>query len=104
MSLAKCLALMAGGGGASIVQLPVIGWFTQIAALEVILKPLFGMTPETAMACATTLLAITFLGIAPAGLVWAQFEHINLRKVTLESEHAEDDLASGQAADPSAAP
>ncbi len=104
VSLAKCLALMAGGGVASIVQLPVIGWFTQIAALEVILKPLFGMTPETAMACATTLLAITFLGIAPAGLVWAQFEHINLRKVTLESEHAEDDLASGQAADPSAAP
>lgn len=86
---ARCLALMAGGGVASIVQLPVIGWFTQIAALQVMLGPLFNMTPETAMACATTLLVITFLGIAPVGLVWAQFEHVNLRKVTVESEHAE---------------
>jgi glycosyltransferase 2 family protein len=41
---------------------------------------------------------ITFLGIAPIGLVWAQFEHINLRKVTLESEHAGEDLAAGRAA------
>lgn len=92
--LAKCLALMAGGGIASIIQLPVIGWFTQIAALEVMLRPLFGMTPETAMACATTLLLITFLGIAPVGLVWAQFEHINLRKVTLESEHVEEEISA----------
>jgi len=90
--LPRCLALMAGGGVASVVQLPVIGWFTQIAALEVMLKPLFGMTPETAMACATTLLAITFLGIAPVGLLWAQVEHVNLRRVTVESEHAEEEI------------
>jgi glycosyltransferase 2 family protein len=88
-NLAKILVLMAGGGVASIIQLPVIGWFTQIAALEVMLKPLFGMSQETAMACAATLLAITFLGIAPVGLIWAQFEHVNLRKVSAESEHAE---------------
>ena len=94
VALAKCLALMAGGGVASIIQLPVIGWFTQIAALEVMLTPLFGMTPETATACATTLLAMTFLGIAPVGLVWAQFEHISLRKVTVESEQAEEALVA----------
>lgn len=92
-SLARCLALMAGGGIASVVQLPVIGWFTQIAALDAMLRPLFGMTPEAAMACATTLLLITFLGIAPAGLAWAQFEHVNLRKVTIESEHEGEKLA-----------
>jgi hypothetical protein len=51
------------------------------------------MSQEMALACAATLLAITFLGIAPAGLIWAQFEHINLRKVTLESEKAGEDLA-----------
>jgi hypothetical protein len=96
LALARCLALMAGGGVASIIQLPVVGWFTQIAALEVMLKPLFGMAPETAMACATTLLAITFLEIAPVGLVWAQFEHINLRKVTVESEHAEEEFAANE--------
>ena len=92
-TLAKCLVLMAGGGVASIVQLPVIGWFTQIAALEEILKPLYGMPPETALACAATLLTITFLGIAPVGLIWAQFEHVSLRKVTVESEQVGEELA-----------
>ncbi len=88
--IARCLVLMVGGGVASIIQLPVIGWFTQIAALEEMLKPLFGMTPETAFACAATLLAVTFLCVAPVGLIWAQFEHISLRKVAVESEHAEE--------------
>lgn len=102
--LARCLALMAGGGIASIIQLPVVGWFTQIAALEVMLRPLFGMTPETAMACATTLLGITFLGIAPVGLIWAQFEHISLRKVALESEQVEEGLSAAEESDPAVAP
>jgi glycosyltransferase 2 family protein len=102
--IAKCLALMAGGGVASIIQLPVIGWFTQIAALEVLLRPLFAMTQETAMACATTLLLITFLGIAPIGLIWAQFEHISLRKVALESEHADGGISSPAESDPAVAP
>ena len=102
--LARCLVLMAGGGVASIVQLPVIGWFTQIAALQVMLRPLFGMSPETAMACAASLLAITFLSVAPIGLVWAQFEHINLRNVTIESEHAKEDLESAENANPAVAP
>lgn len=104
VGLARCLAMMIGGGFASIIQLPVIGWFTQIAALEVMLKPLFGMSAETATACATTLLIITFLGIAPVGLVWAQFEHISLRKVALESEHAEENLEAAEKNDPAVTP
>ena len=91
--LAQCLVLMAGGGVASIIQLPVIGWFTQIYALKELLEPLYGMSPETSLACAATLLLITFLGIAPVGLIWAQFEHINLRAVTLESEKAGEAVA-----------
>jgi glycosyltransferase 2 family protein len=91
--LAQCLVLMAGGGVASIIQLPVIGWFTQIYALKELLEPLYGMPQETALACAATLLAVTFLEIAPVGLIWAQFEHINLRTITLESEKAGEDLA-----------
>jgi glycosyltransferase 2 family protein len=91
--LAQCLVLMAGGGVASIIQLPVIGWFTQIYALKELLEPLYGMSPETSLACAATLLVITFLGIAPVGLIWAQFEHINLRTVTIESEKAGEAVA-----------
>jgi glycosyltransferase 2 family protein len=97
-NLAKSLAIMAGGGVASIIQLPVIGWFTQIAALEVMLRPLFGMSQETATACAATLLVITFLGIAPVGLIWAQFEHINLREATAQSEHAEEQFEAEEEA------
>lgn len=100
--LAPCLALMAGGGVASAFQLPVIGWFTQIAALQVMLRPLFAMSPETALACAATLLAITFLSIAPVGLVWAQFEHVSLRRATAESGLAEERLEDSEALTPPA--
>ena len=94
VTLAKCLVLMVGSGAASAVQLPVLGWFTQIAAVEEILRNFFTMPPETATACAATLLLITFLGIIPVGLIWAQFDHISLRKITVESEHAGEKLAA----------
>jgi hypothetical protein len=48
----------------------------------------FGVAAEPATACAATLLLVSFLGIAPVGLVWARFEHVNLRKVAAESGHA----------------
>jgi hypothetical protein len=38
------------------------------------------------------------------GLLWAHFEHVSLRKVTLESEHAEEELVAAEPADPSPAP
>jgi hypothetical protein len=97
------MVLMVGGGVASIVQLPVLGWFTQIAALEEILRNLFILSPETSTACAATMLLITFLGIVPIGLIWAQFEHVSLRKVTVESERASEELAVDDAADQDAA-
>jgi uncharacterized membrane protein YbhN (UPF0104 family) len=94
VTVAKCMVLTVGSGVASIVQLPVIGWFSQIAAVAVVLRSLFNnLAPETATACAATLLMITFLSIVPVGLIWAQFEHVNLRKITEESEHAGEQIA-----------
>ena len=103
VTLAKCMVLMALGGVASIVQLPVLGWFSQIAVLEETLRNLFVLSPETSTACAATMLLITFLGIVPIGLIWAQFEHVSLRKVTVESERASEELAVDDAADQDAA-
>ena len=100
VTMVKCMVLMVSSGAASIIQLPVIGWFTQIYAVEKVLEPLFGMVPEVARACAATLLAATFLGIVPVGLVWAQFEHVSLRKATVESEHAGEVLVVEKAAKP----
>ena len=88
----RCVLLMVGSGGASIFQLPVLGWFTQIGIVAAVLTGLFGASPEAATACATLLLLTTFLGIVPVGLIWAQFDHVSLRKVTVESEHAAEVL------------
>ena len=88
----KAVLLMIASGTASIIQLPVIGWFSQIGLVTVAISGILGANLEAATACAATLLLVTFLGIVPVGLIWAQFEHISLRKITRESEHAEEDL------------
>lgn len=88
LTLAQGLVLMVSSGVASVVQLPIVGWFTQIGAVATVLSSLFGVAPEPATACAAMLLIVTFLGIVPVGLIWAQFEHVSLRKVAAESEQA----------------
>ena len=81
----KCVMLMIASGGASIFQLPILGLFTQIAIVAAALTGLFGANAEAATACATILLITTFLAVIPVGLIWAQLDHVSLRKVT---EHA----------------
>lgn len=88
MTLAKALVLMVVSGGASVFQLPVLGWFTQIGVVATAMAKFFGVAPEPSAACAAMLLLVTFLGIVPVGLIWSQFENVNLRKVAVESEHA----------------
>jgi glycosyltransferase 2 family protein len=101
----KCVLLMVASGTASVFQLPVLGWFSQIGLVAVAISGILGAGAEVATACATTLLLVTFLGIVPIGLVWAQFDHVSLRKVALESEHAAEDVASEEnAADSALAP
>jgi hypothetical protein len=88
ITLPKCILLMIASGGASIIQLPVLGWFTQIGIVAAALSAILGSSAEASTACAATLLLVTFLGIVPVGLIWAQFEHVSLRKVAQESGHA----------------
>ena len=94
ISFPKCVVLMAVSGAASSGQLPIIGWFSQIAIVAAAISSFFGAAPEASTACAATLLAVTFLGIIPFGLVWARFEHVSLRNVTEESEQVEEELAA----------
>ena len=94
LTLAKCMLLMASSMAASGFQLPIIGWFTQIGVVAAAMSGFFGVAPEPATACAAMLLAVTFLGIVPVGLVWARIEHVSLRKVAAESEHAEEALVA----------
>jgi hypothetical protein len=99
MTAAKCVLLMVVSGGASIFQLPVLGWFTQIGIVAAALSNFFGVALEPATACAATLLLVTFLGVVPIGLIWAQFEHVSLRKITVESEHASEELPASEPAE-----
>jgi uncharacterized membrane protein YbhN (UPF0104 family) len=92
----KCVLLMVASGGASIFQLPIIGWFTQIGIVAATITALIGANAEAATACAAVLLVTTFLGIVPVGLIWAQFDHVSLRKVTVESEYAEEAVGAGE--------
>ena len=88
ISVPKSVLLMVASGGASTLQLPVLGWFSQIGLVAVAVSAVAGARPEAATACAAMLLLVTFLAVVPVGLVWAQFEKVSLRKVTVESEHA----------------
>jgi hypothetical protein len=93
MTPAKSVLLMIVSGGASIIQLPVLGWFTQIGLVEEAIRNFFGVSPEASLSCAATLLVVTYLGIVPVGLVWARFQRVSLTKVAEESEHAGEELA-----------
>jgi glycosyltransferase 2 family protein len=93
MTPANCVVLMLISGTASALQLPVIGWFTQIGIVEEAIRNIFGTSMEAATACATMILVVTFLAIIPVGLIWAQFEKVNLRTVSAESEHAGEQMA-----------
>lgn len=93
MTPAKGVLLMIVSGGASILQLPVLGWFTQIGLVEEAMRNFFGVAAEASTGCAATLLVVTFLGIVPVGLIWSRFEHVSLKKVAEESEQASEELA-----------
>jgi glycosyltransferase 2 family protein len=99
MTLARCMVLMAASMLVSAVQLPVIGWFTQIAAVAATMQSFFAVRWEPALGSAAMLLAVTFLSVIPLGLIWSRIEHVSLRKVSEESEHAgEEALAASEAA------
>ena len=87
-SLTLCVVLMAVGMAVSVVQLPVIGWFTQIAGLTIAIQQIYGAAWEPALGCSAVLLIVTFLSVIPTGLIWAHFDHVSLRKISEESEEA----------------
>ena len=103
-TLVNCILLLAVSGGVSVLQLPILGWFSQIAFVAAALSSFFGVAPEAATACSATILLATFLSVVPIGLLWAHFEHVSLRKVTLESEQAEEELVAAEPAEPAATP
>ena len=73
------MLLLATSLGASLLQLPILGWFTQIAALAATYRAFYGVPVEAASACGTLTLLTTWISIMPAGLIAARLQGINLR-------------------------
>jgi glycosyltransferase 2 family protein len=90
MDLARVIVLQASSLAGSIVQLPVIGWFTTIGVVSATMQTLFQVQSEPALGCSTLILLITSMGIIPVGLIWSRFEHVSLKNVTHESESLEE--------------
>ncbi|HEY0797324.1 MAG TPA: lysylphosphatidylglycerol synthase transmembrane domain-containing protein [Acidisarcina sp.] len=101
MTFARCLVLMAASLGASIVQLPVIGWFTSIGITAGTMHTIFGVAPEPALGAGAMLLVVSFMSIIPVGLIWARFEHVSLKKVAAESGEAAEHSVPQNSAAPS---
>jgi uncharacterized membrane protein YbhN (UPF0104 family) len=88
LSFSRTMLLMAASIGGGLLTLPVIGWFTQIAATAAAMQAFYGAPIEAATACGALLLIVTMLGIVPVGLIFAQIEQVSLKRVA--SESAED--------------
>jgi len=88
LQFSNAMLLMAASIGGSLLQLPIVGWFTQIAVTAAAMHGFYGAPIEAATACGAVLLFVTFLSIIPAGLICARVEHVSLKKVTEESEAA----------------
>jgi hypothetical protein len=88
LTFSRTMLLMAASIGGSLLQLPIIGWFTQIAVTAAAMHTFYGAPIEAATACGALLLVVTFLCIIPTGLIYSQVEHVNLKRLAQESEAA----------------
>ena len=80
MSFTGVMLLMATSMGASLLQLPILGWFTQIAAIAAAYHGFYGVPLETASACGAVSLLTTSLSIIPAGLIASRLQGVGLRE------------------------
>jgi hypothetical protein len=88
----RAMLLMGASIGGSLLQLPVIGWFTQIAILATAMRTFYGAPVESATACGALLLIVTMLSILPAGFLFAQVQRVNLKSAASESEAAASEV------------
>jgi hypothetical protein len=88
------MLLLGASIGGSLLQLPIIGWFTQIAILAAAMRTFYGAPVESATACGALLLIVTLLSILPAGFLFAQVQRVSLKSAASESEAAASEVLS----------
>jgi uncharacterized membrane protein YbhN (UPF0104 family) len=85
ISFSSTMLLMGASIGGSLLQLPILGWFTQIAVTAAAMNQFYGAPIEAATACGALLLFVTFLSIIPAGLIAARLNHVSLKSATTQA-------------------
>ena len=85
LSFSRTMLLMGASIGGSLLQLPIVGWFTQIAVTAAAMHEFYGAPIEAATACGALLLFVTFLSIIPAGLLCARLDHVSLKQAAAEA-------------------
>lgn len=95
LSFAGTMLLLATSLGGSMLQLPVLGWFTQIAVLAAALHGFFSVPLETASACGALILIVSNLAVIPLGLVAAHIEGVSLRDAAAQQPATAEREAAG---------
>ncbi len=80
LGLPSILLLMATSMGASLLQLPILGWLTQVAALSAAFHEFFGVPPAAASLCGFLTFCVNTLGVIPFGLMMARGSGLSLRE------------------------
>jgi hypothetical protein len=84
--VAATMLLMATSIGGSVFQLPIVGWFTQIAVLAAALHGFFDVPLETATACSAIMFVVTYLAVIPLGVTFARLRGLSLRGAAHSAE------------------
>jgi hypothetical protein len=71
------------------VQLPGVGGGSQLATIAT-LEKVFDVPKELAASCGIMLWLVTFVAVVPVGLLLAHRERLSLRKLSRETEKAEE--------------
>jgi uncharacterized protein (TIRG00374 family) len=87
--VSQILLIMGSSMVGSMVQLPGVGGGSQLATIAA-LNHIFDVPPELAASCGIMLWLVTFFAVVPLGLTLARREHLSLRKLSEESQHAEE--------------
>ncbi len=88
LTFTQIMLLMATSMGGSLLQLPVLGWFTQIALMAAAVHTFFGVPLEAATAYGAVILFINSLSIVPAGAIAARASGTSLRGAAQAAESA----------------
>ncbi len=90
MSTTKVLLLMGSSMIGSMVQLPGVGGGSQLATISA-LDHVFHIVPKALnISCGVMLWLVTFVAVVPVGLLLSHHERLSLRKLSAESEKAEE--------------